>query len=239
MLAMGEWRGGGRKKLWLDLVKATMQAWEIDPAEAEGMTYAAFKAGVKKQLLGTQAAALAKEERDSSVLKHYKQEYGGNVLQFSRVQTYLSGGPCGKGKELVLQLRAGSLPIAGLTGKFGRSRRDDANDPAAFRCPACNTAKETQGHFILECPKYREERSEMMRRLKESVTAAAWTSFEAMAVEEKACAVVDFDRRYECAAVSHIVAPFMTRCWEIRKDCIAASSSALGRVVYGTDAETE
>jgi hypothetical protein len=239
MLAMSKRRRGGRKQLWLDLVTQVMQAWQIDAATAADMSYTAFKAEVKQKMIAAQQAALEKAERGSTTLEHYKKQYGGEGLQFSRPQQYLCGGACGRGRELVMQLRAGSLPLACLTGKFGRQRRDNPDDPVAFCCPACAQSKETADHFMLECPKYAAERSDLMAQLEESVSAEAWAAFTAVPVEERTCAIVDFDNRYKCDVISSVVAPFMIRCWKIRNECVTSNSALLGRVAHGSDAEAE
>ena len=215
-----------------------MRAWGIDPAAAAALDYQGFKAAVKKNLPAAQQRALAREERGSTVLQHYRKHYVGGDLQFSKAQQYLCGGACGRGRELVLQLRAGSLPLACLTGKFGRRRRDNPEDPAAFRCPACANAEETPGHFLLDCPKYALERSGLLARLEDCVSAADWSSFLSLSLEDRACALLDFDRRFKCEVVASLVAPFVASCWKARAECVSASS-APGRVVYGSDAETE
>jgi hypothetical protein len=102
---------------------------------------------------------LAEERARKPTLHAYMSCFGAGPVQFDQAKLYLCGaGACNKGLELILQLRTGSLPLASLTGKFGRSRRDDPTEAAPYCCPACSSGTESVAHFLLDCPAYESRR---------------------------------------------------------------------------------
>jgi hypothetical protein len=80
---------------------------------------------------------LVKERAQKPTLDAYMSRFGAGPVSFDSAKSYLTGaGACNRGKELLLQLRTGSLPLASHTGKFGRSRRDDPSDTSHYCCPS-------------------------------------------------------------------------------------------------------
>jgi len=161
----GPRRGGARQLNWLDHVAAAMQEWGIDAARAERLNYTRFKRLLHNTLPRVWAARLAAERAQKPALDAYMSRFGAEPVQFKSAKSYLCGADaCNRGKELVLQLRTGSLPLASLTGKFGRSRRDDPENSTHFCCPVCSSAVESVSHFLLDCPKYDSLRGDVWRR---------------------------------------------------------------------------
>ena len=102
------------------------------------MNYSRFKRLLHRMLPRVWERRLAAERAAKPALDAYMLRFAAGRVSFDSAAPYLCGSaPCNKGLELVLQLRTGSLPLACLTGKFGRSRRDDPNDASHFCCPAC------------------------------------------------------------------------------------------------------
>ena len=129
---------------------------------------------------------------------------------------YLRGAcACNRGLELVLQLRTGSLPLASLTGKFGRSRRDDPENSTHFCCPVCSSAVESVSHFLLDCPKYDSLRGDVWRRLEAVVAAERWQELQQMSSDAKAAALLNIDF-LGGSHVASVVAPFVYACWQLR-----------------------
>ena len=169
---------------------------------------------------------LESEEAESVSVAAYTTWNGPWTLK--KPKAYLCDGPCDKGKELILQLRTQSLPLASLTGKFGRRRRDNPDDPSHFVCPVCTAARESQGHFLLECEVYRELREDMFEKL-ESLVPAEMASFRASnrSLDAKACMLLD-DSFWggDSQAVAKVVSPFVYNCWRERIDVLYGDSAA-------------
>ena len=100
------------------------------------MTYTEFKKKLEKQTSVVQQAPYDKEKASSLVVRTYASRFGGSI-RLKKPASYLCGSKCDRGRELILQLRTQSLPLASLTGKFGRRSRDNPADGAHFRCPVC------------------------------------------------------------------------------------------------------
>jgi hypothetical protein len=93
---------------------------------------------------------------------------GYRPVAFDHAKAYLTGaGACNRGKELVLQLRTGSLPLAPHTGKFSRSWQKGPSDTFHNCYPVCSTGIESVSRFLLDCPKYESVRGELWRRLED------------------------------------------------------------------------
>ena len=84
-----------------------------------------------------------------STLAAYMQHYNDNIMQL-----YLCTGPLSKGMELIMQLRAGILPLDTMTANFGRQ---SASRQIAHReccksydlAPELGRKAETPEHFCL------------------------------------------------------------------------------------------
>lgn len=212
----GPRRGGARQLNWLDHVAAAMQEWGIDAARAERLNYTRFKRLLHNTLPRVWAARLAAERAQKPALDAYMSRFGAEPVQFKSAKSYLCGADaCNRGKELVLQLRTGSLPLASLTGKFGRSRRDDPDNPTHFCCPVCSSAVESVSHFLLDCPKYDSLRGDVWRRLEAVVAAERWQELQQMSSDAKAAALLNIDF-LGGSHVASVVAPFVYACWQLR-----------------------
>ena len=117
-------------------------------------------------------------------LHAYMSRYGAGPVKFE-AKSYMCGPrACNKGKELILQLRTGSLPLASLTGKFGRSRRDDPENATHYCCPACSSGVETISNFLLDCPKYDTLRGDLWRRLQGELAPERWQALQQMQIDD-------------------------------------------------------
>jgi len=209
-------RTGSRQRTWLDHAAEILHDWGVDASKAGGMSYPQFKRLLSKQSPGVWERRLEAERRERRGLAAYMSRLPAGQVQLKAPQPYLrGGGACNRGKELVLQLRTGSLPLASLTGKFGRKRRDCPDDPSHFCCPACSGAEETTTHFLLECPSYAVERAALWRRLEAAMEPAMWQALQGLSGQQQAFALVD-DHALGLGMVADLVAPFVYVCWEAR-----------------------
>ena len=228
-------RCGRRPSTWLDLVDKTLSSWDIDKQGVLGLNRHQFKQLLNKQVYKVLEKRQDSEEAESAAVAAYNTWNGPWTLK--KPKAYLCGGPCDKGKELILQLRTQSLPLASLTGKFGRRRRDNPDDPSHFICPVCTAAHESQGHFLLECQAYQEFREDMFEKL-ESLVPAELVSFRASnrSLDAKACMLLD-DSFWgvDSQAVANVVSPFVYNCWMTRIDVVYGDSAAR-RVADGSNA---
>jgi hypothetical protein len=233
--AEAERRPGRRKATWMDKVHSVMQTWEIDEAAAENLTYHQFKNLLSKKLPHVVEKRLRAEEVDSPVLRNYRTYFGDDQLQFKKPQRFLCGGPCSRGKELVIQLRTQSLPLASLTGKFGRRRKDNPDDPAHFTCPVCSNASETVPHFMLECEGYHGFRQTLFTDL-DNAAPEKWNQFKVLTVAEQAfCMLCDKSWGDESSIVADHIAPFVYNCWQHRISVLHALPPQ-GAVTDGSNA---
>lgn len=214
--AGGARRGGARQRTWLDHVAEAMEEWGIDPAQAERLNYSRFKRLLHRTLPQVMERRLATERAQKPALDAYMSRYAAGPVHFDSAKPYLTGaGACNRGKELIFQLRTGSLPLASHTGKFGRSRRDDPNDISHYCCPVCSAGTESISHFMLECPAYASTRGDFWRRLEAELVPGRWAALQQMGPEEKAYKLLDCDF-IGGSILADIVAPFVYACWQIR-----------------------
>jgi hypothetical protein len=212
----GARRGGPRRRTWLDHVADAMEEWGIDATRAERLNYSRFKRLLCKTLPCVLECRLVKERAQKPALDAYMSRFGDGPVAFDHAKAYLTGvGACNRGKELVLQLRTGSLPLASHTGKFSRSRRNDPSDTSHYCCPVCSTGIESVSHFLLDCPKYESVRGELWRRLEDEMAPDCWHMMQQMQNEEKAYKLLDFDF-LGGSVLADIVAPYVYACWQIR-----------------------
>ena len=231
--------GGRLMETWQDRVQKVLADWNIDPQTALNMKYESFKKKLERQTFVVQQTLYEKEMASSTVLRTYASYYGSRV-QLKKPASYLCGSKCDRGRELVLQLRTQSLPLASLTGKFGRRSRDNAADAVHFRCPVCTSAPESIPHFLLECPSYDALRRELVQQLQ----ARAATSFGAWSavhdVEKKAFSMLEDTTWGEGSTlVGSVVAPFVYKIWQQRLAALRATAdegTTLRREADGSDA---
>lgn len=224
-------RTGSRRRTWSHHVAEVMQEWGVNEAQAAGLSYYKFKRLLSKQALRVWERRLEAERAQRPTLDAYLSRLGAGQVQLKAPQPYLRGGEgCNRGKELVFQIRTGSLLLASLTGKFGRQRRDCPDDPSHFCCPACSGAEETLAHFMLDCPAYGAERAAFWQELEDSMDSGRWQTLQGMSGSEQAFALVN-DGVLGPGMVAGVVSPFVYACWEARN-----AIRSLERGADGSDA---
>lgn len=117
--------------------------------------------------------------KSKSTLAAYMQNYNDDINYF-RPQPYLCAGPLNKGMELILQMRAGVLPLSTLTAKFGRqsASRHNARRDCCQSCalgPEFEELNEAESpeHFLFGCPAYQVLRQELWDQLNSNSGVAA------------------------------------------------------------------
>ena len=229
-------RGGARQRTWLDHVAEALHEWGIDMERAASMNYSRFKHLLHKTLPRVWERRLAAERATKPTLDAYMSRFAAGRVSFECAMPYLRGaGACNRGLELVLQLRTGSLPLACLTGKFGRSRRDDPSDTSHNCCPVCSSGEESACHFLLECPKYDLLRREMWRRLEAAMAPGRWNALRQMPNSIMAVKLLDCDY-VGGSTVADVVAPFVYACWQLRWKVRNEESRSDERGADGSDA---
>jgi hypothetical protein len=213
-------RRGARQTTWLDRVKEALDEWGIEAQQAAALSKGQFKQLLHERLHQVVRERLEAEAGSSVVLREYMGRRGCGDVQFKQPKAYLDRGACNRGKELILQLRTGSLPLASLTGKFGRhqrSRRGEVEDDVHYCCPACSKAVESTGHFLLECEAYDGPRQDLFSRLA-AAAPERWMPFAAVqSMEDKAWMLLD-DASWKDGVVADLIAPYVYECWQLRKD---------------------
>jgi hypothetical protein len=205
-------------------------------ARAAGMNYSSFKHMLHKTLPRVWERRLAAERATKPALDAYMSRFGTSKVSFDKTVPYLRGAcACNRGLELVLQLRTGSLPIASLTGKFGRSTRDDPTDSSHYCCPVCSSGEESVSHFLLECPKYESLRQDMWRKLEAAITVECWNAMRQMPNHAKAFKLLDCDF-VGGSTVADVIAPFVHACWQLRWKVRNEESRSDERGADGSDA---
>ena len=94
-----------------------------------------FRAYVRWSIYERDRAVPEEGARNISTLAAYMQHYNDDINYF-KPQPYLCTGPLSKGMELIMQLRAGILPLNDMTAKFGRqsARRQNARRECCKSC---------------------------------------------------------------------------------------------------------
>ena len=142
-----------------------------------------------------------------------------------------------------MQLRTQPLPLASITGKFGRRRRDNPDDPTHFICPVCSNGAESISHFLLECEGYQSDRQCLFDELGH-IAPEKWGDLNSLSVEDRACNMLsDIVWGDDGKVVADLIAPFVYKCWQHRISIVhppahsnANLHSAERRVVDGSDA---
>jgi hypothetical protein len=117
--------------------------------------------------------------KSKSTLAAYMQYYNDDI-NYYRPQPYLCAGPLNKGMELILQMRAGVLPLNTLTAKFGR-QSSSRHNPLKKGCQSCALGPEFEAlneaespeHFLFACPAYQELRQKLWDKLNSDPDVAA------------------------------------------------------------------
>ena len=136
----------------------------------------------------------------------------------------------------MIQLRTQALPLASLTGKFGRRHRDNPADPAHFVCPVCSNGAESIPHFLLECQGYHGFRQALLEGLNDTAPEK-WAQLNALTGEEKAFRMLsDESWGEDSSIVSDMIAPFVYKCWQHRLSVLHAALPPQGAVVDGSNA---
>ena len=136
-----------------------------------------FRAYVKWSIYERDRAVREEGARNKSTLATYMQHYNDDVNYF-KPQPYMCTGPLSKGMELIMQLRAGILPLNAMTAKFGRQ---SASRQSARRecCKSCDLGPELGGevespeHFLFDCPVYQAQRQKLWEKLTSDPDVAA------------------------------------------------------------------
>jgi hypothetical protein len=216
--------GSGRvPDTWQKTVKKVMASYQIDPVVVMPMTYDAFKKHFHKQMVAAQATILQEATIKSTVVRNYVNHFGGNV-QYAGPQGYLKSGSCGKGRELIMQLRVQSLPLKALTGKFNKSR---SRSGAEFCCPACEGSAETAQHFMIDCPIYEALRKELFDVIAQT-NATKFAEFVSLSSEKKTWELIDnkfWMNNDDKSGVNVVlaVAAYAYEAWKLRNSNIAAN----------------
>ena len=211
--------GKGRMPdMWIDRVVTVLRDLNIDPADALLLSKKDFKECVAQRCLAVYTQELEVARRESTVLARYSthlRDARAVGVQLKQVQPWLRVAAGTRGLQLVQQLRAGSLPLRTLTGRFA-SRHYVQGDPAARQCPCCeSTQEETFVHFLLECPAYEVHRFHANLLLKAGAGPDdIHPAFEAEPTEAAAFHLLDFARMG--SKLHTVVAPFVYDCWQHR-----------------------
>jgi hypothetical protein len=229
----GAGRAGARQRTWRDRVGEAMQEWGVDANRAMQLNYSQLKRLLHKLSYKVAQNRLQVEEADKPALRRYRQEVAAGPLQFKEPQAYLCGhAACTRGKELLLQLRTGALPLASLTGKFGRRRRgDEIEEQNRTACPSCGAPCETAEHLLLECPEYEPARVEFWQCLHQKMPDEDWSTLQNLSGADRVCALSRLDEKL----ITAVVAPFLYKCWQQRLRRITEDRSA-EREADGSDA---
>jgi hypothetical protein len=175
-------RRGPRQHTWLDHVGETLQEWGSTPRALSAWITPYSSASSRDP-----PCCLSTPPRGRPGLAPHPR------CGMSRCSTqpalplkaYLCwAGACDRGTELVLQLPTNSLPLAPLTGKFGRSRRDDPNGNLRSVCPVCCVQWNRCGTG-LSSPQ--PTRVGAMQELQDTVGPAKWHAFQQLQAEDTPC----------------------------------------------------
>lgn len=157
-----------------------------------------FRAYVKWSIYERDAAVREESAKTRSTLAAYMQHYNNDVTYF-KPQPYLCTGPLTKGMELIMQLRAGVLPLNTMTAKFGRqsaSRQGAQRECCKSCCLGPELAElneaESPEHFLFDCPVYQAQRQKLWEKLNSDPDVAAkCQTLAAKSNEEKLHCMLD------------------------------------------------
>jgi hypothetical protein len=210
---------------WQKKANKLLASYKIDPVAAVAMKYDAFKKLFHKQMVAAQATILQQATIKSTVVRNYVSHFGSNV-QYAGPQGYLQSGSCGKGRELIMQLRVQSLPLKALTGKFDKSRSRGGTE---FCCPTCHGSAETAYHFMIDCPTYALLRKELFDTI-EQINSTKFVEFTSLTSEDKSWALINnhfwkSDDDKSGVKIILAVAVYTFEAWKLRNTNIAATNA--------------
>ena len=139
-----------------------------------------FRAYVRWSIYERDRVVREESAKSKSTLAAYMQYYNKDIAYF-KPQPYLCTGPLNKGMELIMQLRAGVLPLNTMTAKFGRSSASRHNAQKEC-CKSCEldpknfselNEAETPEHFLFACPAYMAQREKLWEELNSDPDVAA------------------------------------------------------------------
>ena len=162
-------------------------------------TLQGFRSHLRWSIYERDAATREEKAKTKSTLASYMQHYNDDINYF-QPQPYLCSNVLNKGMELILQLRAGVLPLHSLTARFG-TRSGSQQAASRQECKSCAHLLgemfgpgevETPVHFMFTCSAYHLLREEMWAKLKlEPEVAAKVNSLEGQSEEEKLYCMLD------------------------------------------------
>ena len=177
--------GMGKQAEWQKKVDGLLASINIEKEGVEccASQFSRFKRQVKEGILSRDKGRVETAASGKSTLKRYLERYSFGI-QYSRPQPFLHGESLRKGRELLLQMRAGCLPVRAFTCKFGRQE-------GAKECPSCHLEQGVGGeveslmHFMLSCDAYAELRQVMWQSLRSEVClSSAVSKLDSMSSDE-------------------------------------------------------
>jgi hypothetical protein len=173
---------------WLKNVRALVRDYDIDEARAAGMSRGEFAGYVQEQ--ATARALRLWGAARGQVSRAYVASFGAGAVCAGRPAArsyfrHLSESSRGRAAELIMQLRAGCLP---LRAACSHQRRGESAADQRLRelCPCCKAGAETPTHFLLQCPAYALCRHTLMAELQRLLPAWQWQRMQPLADNEQA-----------------------------------------------------
>jgi hypothetical protein len=134
-------RRAPRQHTWLDHVGEALQEWGIDPSRTERMNYPQFKRLLHKTLPAVWARRLEAERASRPTLDAYRRPALRRSSPPPRAYLCWAGAGMRPGHGACSAAAHPTRPLAHLTGKLGRRRRDDRYDTVRnSMCPVCSSA---------------------------------------------------------------------------------------------------
>jgi hypothetical protein len=171
-------------------IKDTAQAKLVEPLSG-------FRSFVRWSIYERDGEAREKAAAQKSTLAAYMKHYN-DAIGYFKPQPYLCCSTLGKGTELIMQLRAGILPLKSVTARFG-SREGSRQAEARQGCMSCGIAPdfgpgevECPEHFMFECPAYNTYRQELWDQLNsDPAVASKVDTLQGKSVQEKLHCILD------------------------------------------------
>jgi hypothetical protein len=151
---------------WRRGVTKLLAKLNIDPAQAIAKNEEGFKKMLKHKT-AHQCLEIWEKSRGAHVLDRYEAAYGPAAKQDVGVtQPFvceLSNGmvKLGPVAELCVKLRTECLPLRGLGGSQPRSGESMIHFQQRRLCPCCSQGPETIAHFLFDCSKYQQHRTDL------------------------------------------------------------------------------
>jgi exonuclease III len=233
---------------WQRYVCGLLCKYGIDgPLASSGKS--ACKAHVKQQQAVCYADMVVRDMSGLSTLQRYVDLIHPSHIdrmQFQKARPYLCCGYPTFGVELMMRVRLGCLCVHERVSRFRRNddEHQEAEAAAAARCPACNVAVESVGHFLFECPKTADLRSTMLNVLNSCCSAKLQECLAITDLQRKVCSFVScvlWDKSMRLVAPS--IARFLEKAWGVRNQCkygrsvdggVDSESAPMGRGADGS-----